>query len=228
MTDTRAALEERTETETAETETLTLERSAIGIHHLAADDDDRPVLACVRAHDGWLTATDGFVAAEVEAPGMTPEEPLLLNGSDLAELRKRTSPKAGTAELEPHKDGAMLGTGAAKPKQPVVIETADGTYPDARALYHGKAPRASVVLNASLLEKLLRWLGPDAADGAIQFRVHDRHESVEIRAFTTDSRRMRGLIMPMVAEGGASGAWFQDGLTETDPGETGQDGTERG
>lgn len=210
----------RKSTKTTAPDSCTIERSALGIHHFCASDESRPVLSTVKAHKGVLAAADGFMLATVEAPGVTAEAPVLFLGSDLAKLRTKTT-SAEPATLAPHNETGWLGTGAAKPKEPVVIETVDGTFPDVDQIFDNVSEsgiEATTVLNADLLKKMLAWLGPDADRGAIQFRLRGAGRGVEVRALTTDDRKMRGLIMPMMiaGQGTEQGRWFAEGLPADD------------
>lgn len=199
---------------------LFLPRSAAAVAALAAGQDTRYAVSCVRLRemaDSWwrLDATDGRALAivrgpsepsekEKEAAGALPEPDshlleVLLPGGDFAGLFKALPrPQRGG---KPGRLGLLLG----RPEVvalagPSVVRLApgDGRFPDTDAVLPGAPAPASICVNPNLLIALLRAAAAVAGDGQrVELLLWRPHQPMGVTSRGENGLTFDGILMPL-------------------------------
>ena len=199
--------------QTATPTTFSLSRAAMALHHLAASDESRPLLANIWSKDGVMIGADGFVAGSVRpAGGVELPDRLTIPGKVAETAKRRTTRLKRGVELTVNGRSGELQT-EAKPHDRLAFDMLDDTttWLDLEKIKKTDAPRDTYVLSASLLKKIATYLDEATTDDRdtskmVEVRSWGPNQAVEFRALSPDGEVL-GIIMPMIC---GDRNWFFD------------------
>jgi hypothetical protein len=215
---------EQTTTEvTEQTTEISVSRTALALHNLAAKEESRPLLATVWTKNGRYTSADGFVAGIVKPPAeQAPPDGLMIPRPQALTAARKTTAKKRAATIIPNDNGGEI-VAENKPHEKVGFMPPAGVDPtlDIPAILHkpDDVPQAALVFNAELLKQVAAFLSTatEGTDGIVELRVWSPHQAFEFRTRSADGEEVTVIQMPMVLGGyGSGGPWLFDEVPGVD------------